>query len=62
MKIVVTARELLDKGVWIEACNMLDLNDWAIAEGLMDDDEELTLTEKQARILGVIKQPLYDDD
>jgi hypothetical protein len=62
MKVVVTVEELFNKGVWIEACNMLGLNDWAVAEGLMGYKDELTLTEEQARTLGVIKQPLYDDD
>jgi len=55
MKIVVTAQELLDKGLWGDACELLGLNEWAVNEGLMDSDEELTLTEEQAKTLGLIK-------
>jgi len=54
MKIVVTARDLLDRGVWDQACDLLGLNVWAVAEGLMDSDDEVTLSEEQARKLGLL--------
>jgi len=49
MTITVTAREILDKGVWDEFCEEFGINPWAMNEGLMDSSEEFTLTEEQAR-------------
>ncbi|RDJ35155.1 MAG: hypothetical protein DWQ19_09995 [Crenarchaeota archaeon] len=54
MKITITARELFDRGLWMDYCNLTGTNDWAIAEGLMSDDEELSLTHKQAKKLGLL--------
>jgi len=54
MKVLITGRELLDRGVWDQACDMLGMNVWAINEGQMDSTEELTLTEEQAQELGIL--------
>lgn len=56
MLIKVTARELLNKGRWIEACEMLGINEWAINEGLMDSEDVLELTETEAVELGLISR------
>lgn len=48
MKIIVTADEILEKGCWEEFCEEFGFNVWAINEGLMDSDEEFTLTKEQA--------------
>jgi hypothetical protein len=53
MKIIVTANDLIDKGVWDEACDILGLNIWAVNERLMDSNEEIILTEDQAAKLGL---------
>lgn len=55
MKITVTAREILDKGVWDEFCEEFGINVWAINEGLMDDSEEFSLSEEQARKWGFLR-------
>lgn len=61
MKLVVTVREILDKGVWDEFCEEFGINPWARNEGLMSDDqEEFTLTEEQARRLRFIKEQPND--
>jgi hypothetical protein len=52
MKIIVTAEEILDKGVWDEFCEEFGINVWAINEGLMDSDEEFVLNEAQAKRYG----------
>lgn len=48
VKIVTTPAELLDRLRWDEACEMLGISEWAVAEGQMDIHEEITLTEEQA--------------
>ena len=52
-QVKVTARELLDRGAWIRACEMTGLNEWAVNEGRMDDSETVTLTLAQAVELGL---------
>ena len=51
MKLIITAREALDKGVWDKLCDIKGWDVWAINEGLMDSDEEITLTDDEAREL-----------
>jgi len=59
MKIIITAGEISNKGLWEEACELLDINVWALNEGTIDSDEELVLSEDQARQLGLL--PKEDD-
>ena len=54
MKIVISAIELVDRGKWLKACDLLGINIWAVKEGLMGGDDTLTLTEKQAKELELI--------
>ena len=55
IQVTVTARELLDRYVWDQACDMLGLNRWAMNEGLMDSSDRVTLTLDQARTLGLLE-------
>lgn len=54
MRIIVTAEELIDKGVWEEFCEKKGIEPYAVSEGLIGSDEEWTLTEKEAKDLGLI--------
>jgi len=54
MKILITAGELQERDKWLEFCNMKGVNVYALKEGLMTDDEEFTLTEEEAKELGLI--------
>jgi len=54
VQITITAREAFDKNIWIQLCDITGINEWAINEGLMDDDEAITLTEEEARQLHLI--------
>ncbi len=54
MKILITARELMERGVWVDACDLLGLDEWAVSEGQMDVDHEITLDEEQARKLWLL--------
>jgi len=56
MKVTVTARELLDRGLWIEFCEKRGINSWAINEGQMLDSEEFELTPTEAIELGLLKR------
>ena len=57
MEIRVTAREILDRGVWDEFCMKHGINVWSVNEGLMSPDEKFTLTEVEARELGFLAKP-----
>lgn len=50
----VTARELMDRGVWVAACDELGLNEWAVNEGRMDSDDEVEMTVEQAETIGLL--------
>ena len=52
MKIVITAREAMDRTDWDAFCAMVGLSVWAMKEG-MPSDTEFTLTEEQAAKLGL---------
>jgi len=58
MKVKVTVRELMDKGVWDEVCELLGLNPWCVNEGLMDSSEEIELTETQAKQMGLLEKEM----
>lgn len=55
MKVVITAREAMNRGVWDEFCEMAGLSVYAMNEG-MDPEQEFILTEEQARELGLLKR------
>lgn len=51
----VTAGELMDRGVWLEACDELGINEWTVNEGRMDRDDEVSLTLEQAAKIGFLR-------
>jgi hypothetical protein len=46
-EIVMTARELMDCGLWADYCRVTGTNEWAVNEGLMPSDEPLHITGEQ---------------
>ena len=54
LQVTVTARYLLDHLLWVQACDMLGLNEWCINEGQMTPEETVTATLEQARELGLL--------
>lgn len=46
MKIIITAREALEEGLWEDICDLKGWNVWAMNEGMMKPNKEITLTEK----------------
>ena len=56
MKVRITVREVMDKYLWDEVCEMKGLNEWCVNEGLMGSDEELEFTEEEAKELGLLKK------
>ena len=59
MRIIITADEAIDKGIWEDLCDMIGYNYYAVNEG-MDTDTEISLTEDQARQLGLLPNK-YDE-
>ncbi len=55
MRIIITAEEAIDRGIWEEAAKISGYGLYAIKEG-MDPNTEITLTEEQAIELGLIKR------
>lgn len=56
MKIQITAREALDKGIWDEVCELKGWSVWILNEGRMDSSELISLTEEEAEKLGLINK------
>jgi hypothetical protein len=54
MKILISAGELIDRGLWDAVCEMRGLNEWCVNEGLMDSNDELIFTAQEAKQLGLI--------
>ena len=53
MKIKITLQEILHKGDWDKFCDLKGFNPWCINEGLARGDEEVTLTLKEAKKIGL---------
>ena len=53
MKIVVIAKEMAEKYNWNAFCDIVGLDPYCLNEG-MDENEEFTLTEEQAKELLLI--------
>lgn len=54
-KVIITVKEAIDKGIWIELTELLGINPWAYNEGLISGDHGIELTEEQALELGLMK-------
>jgi hypothetical protein len=57
IKVIITAGEAIDSGIWGKLCNMRGINVYAVSEGLMNEDEKIVLTEKEAAQLGILNLP-----
>lgn len=51
--ITVTAKYLLERGLWDRACVIHGINPWAMAEGLMSSSDTLGFTQKQVEEMGL---------
>lgn len=56
MKIIMTAGEIYDKGLWEVVCAMKDISEWALNEGTMNSDDEILFTKEEAIKLGIINK------
>ncbi len=61
MKILVTVEEIMDKGHWDDYCEEHSINVWAVNEGLMSSNEEVYLSEKEAKQYGFIPKKDWED-
>jgi len=53
MKIIITADEAINLGLWAKLCEVKGLNPWAISEGIIVGHYEITLTEEEANKIGL---------
>ncbi len=51
--ITTTAQEIMDRGAWEEFCELRGINPWCVSEGLMDPDEQFTLSPREMGIIGL---------
>lgn len=57
MRILVTGRELLDKCLWDNVCQLKGLNEYVFNEGLAEPEEyEVELTVDEAKQLGLLNE------
>ena len=54
MKITITAREAIDKGIWLKLTEIKGINPWAYNEGMLSDDTGIELTEEEVKQLGLV--------
>lgn len=54
MEITITVKEICDRHLWQEACDVLGINEWSLNEGRIDYDEVLSVSDEQARKLGLL--------
>lgn len=52
MKIQLTIREIMDKGLWIALCELKQWNEWCLAEGLADENEIVSLSLDEYKKIG----------
>lgn len=57
MLIVLTVREILDRGLWKDVCDLRRVNEYAVKEGLIDTADVFRFTETEAVSLGLIPEP-----
>ena len=55
MKIIITAGEAIERGVWGDICDVRGYDRQAIHEGKADSTTEIILTIEEAKDLGLIK-------
>jgi hypothetical protein len=56
MKIIITAQECIDKGIWKEVADLKRINEYAMAE-VMDVNTEIELSMDEAVELGLMLLP-----
>jgi len=58
MKIIITANEAIDLGIWEDVCRIKGINEWVVNEGMMNGTDEITLSEKEAVELHLYPQKM----
>ena len=56
MKIIITANEAIDLGIWDNICAIKGINRFAVNEGMISGDDEITLNEKEAVEFKLVKK------
>lgn len=53
MKIIMTIRELIDRGGWSDLCDLRGYCHYSLADGLRDSDEEIVLSLEEIEKIGL---------
>lgn len=56
IKVDITASELIERGLWLRACELFGINEWAVNEGLMSSDKVFTIDEDVAVKWGLLTE------
>lgn len=54
MKIILTVSEIMERDIWIAICDIKDINEWAVNEGLLQPEDIIELSEDEARKIYLI--------
>lgn len=55
MKVVISVSEAFEKNIWNQICELKEINVWAVNMGFMNQEDEIELTEIEARKLELLK-------
>ena len=61
MKIIVTVKEIMDKGYWDDFCDIKGWNPWCVSEGLCSSDEKIELSRNEAQKFNFIPKDNNND-
>ena len=56
MKMICDAKDLIEHGAWEAYCQKYGINPYVINEGLMTDDEEITITIEEGVEWGLLPE------
>jgi hypothetical protein len=59
MELVFTIKEIMERGLWIDICNIKGWNEWCVKEGLAGMEEQVKLNKGESINLGLIKEERY---
>lgn len=54
MNISITFGEAMDRGIWLDLCDLKGINEWCVNEGCADGSEAVHLSVDEAQQLGLL--------
>ena len=53
VKIIITADEAIELGIWEDLCRIKGINEYAVNEGMITGSDEISLNGEEAAELGI---------